>query len=106
MRCLISGTPAAASGLWTVTRTISDPASARSIHCCAVDRASAVSVNVIDCTTIGAPPPTWTWPTLTPVVRCSFTCDMNLPHGSIRELQTEQVSSLNAKAQGSDGLTG
>src|SRR5438093_6834933 len=78
IRCLISGTAAAASGRLTVTRTISDPASARSIHCCAVDRASAVSVNVIDCTTIGAPPPTWTWPTLTPVVRCSFTSDMNL----------------------------
>src|SRR3569623_1613332 len=31
---------------------------------------SAVSVLVIDCTTIGAPPPTATWPTLTWVVLC------------------------------------
>jgi hypothetical protein len=31
---------------------------------------SAVSVLVIDCTTIGAPPPTATSPTLTWVVRC------------------------------------
>ena len=60
MRCLISGTAAAASGRFTVTRTISDPASASSMHCAAVARASAVSVIVIDCTTIGAPPPTWT----------------------------------------------
>ena len=53
IRCLISGTAAAASGRLTVTRTISDPASASSMHCCAVARASAVSVIVIDCTTIG-----------------------------------------------------
>ena len=37
-----------------------------------VARAAAVSVIVIDCTTIGAPPPTWTWPTFTPMVLCSF----------------------------------
>ena len=36
IRCLISGTAAAASGRLTVTRTISDPASASSMHCCAV----------------------------------------------------------------------
>ena len=58
IRRLISGTAAAASGRLTVTRTISDPASASSMHCVAVARASAVSVIVIDCTTIGAPPPT------------------------------------------------
>jgi hypothetical protein len=55
MRCLISATRAAAAGRLTVTRTISDPASASSTHCAAVPRASAVSVNVIDWTTIGAP---------------------------------------------------
>ena len=33
IRCLISGTAAAASGTFTVTRTISDPASASSMHC-------------------------------------------------------------------------
>ena len=36
IRCLISGTAAAASGRLTVIRTISDPASASSTHCCAV----------------------------------------------------------------------
>ncbi len=69
IRCLISGTAAAASGRFTVTRTISEPAAASSMHCSAVARASAVSVIVIDCTTIGAPPPTWTRPTFTPTVR-------------------------------------
>ena len=37
MRCLISGTAAAASGRLTVTRTISEPACHSSMHCCAVD---------------------------------------------------------------------
>jgi len=41
-------TAAAASGVLTVTRTISEPASASSMHCAAVARASAVSVSVID----------------------------------------------------------
>src|SRR2546423_14148161 len=79
IRCLISGTLAAASGRFTVTRTISDPAPARSMHCCAVARASDVSVIVIDCTTTGAPPPTWTLPTFTPTVLWSFTSDMEDP---------------------------
>src|SRR5579862_4416725 len=73
IRCLISGTAAAASGRFTVTRTISEPASASSMHCCAVAAGSAVSVIVIDWTTIGAPPPTWTRPTRTPTVLCSRT---------------------------------
>src|SRR6186713_2994590 len=76
IRCLISGTAAAASLLFTVTRTSSEPASANSMHCVAVDAASAVSVIVIDCTTIGAPPPTWTAPTRTPTVLCRRTVDM------------------------------
>ena len=79
IRCLISATFAAASGTFTVTRTISDPASANSMHCCAVARASAVSVIVIDWTTTGAPPPTWTWPTFTPTVLCSLTSCMEVP---------------------------
>ena len=70
IRCLISGTAAAASGRLTVTRTISEPASASSMHCRAVAAASAVSVIVIDCTTTGAPPPTVTAPTFTGTVRC------------------------------------
>ena len=38
IRCLISGTAAAASGRFTVTRTISEPAAASSMHCSAVAR--------------------------------------------------------------------
>ncbi len=48
------GTAAAASAVLTVMRTSSEPAAA---SCCtwrAVDSTSAVSVLVIDCTTIGA----------------------------------------------------
>ena len=69
MRRLISGTAAAASGVFTVTRTISEPASASSTHWCAVAAASAVSVIVMLWTTTGAPPPTWTGPTTTGTVR-------------------------------------
>ena len=76
IRRLISGTAAAAAGVFTVTRTSSDPASASSTHCAAVAAASAVSVMVIDCTAMGAPPPIWTSPTRTPVVRCSLTVFM------------------------------
>ena len=72
IRCLISGTAAAASGRFTVTRTSSEPASASSTHWRAVAAASAVSVIVIDWTTTGAPPPTCTWPTFTPTVRWSL----------------------------------
>src|SRR5678815_2193059 len=43
----------------------------------AVAAASAVSVIVIDWTTTGAPPPTWTPPTRTPTVLCSFTVFMS-----------------------------
>ena len=39
----------------------------------AVAAASAVSVIVIDWTTTGAPPPTCTLPTFTPIVLWSFT---------------------------------
>ncbi len=75
MRCLISGTARAASGVLTVTRTISDPASASSTHCRAVAAASAVSVIVMLWTTMGAPPPTCTPPTRTPIVLDSRTGD-------------------------------
>ena len=43
-------------------RTISEPARASAAICRAVASMSAVSVLVIDCTTIGAPPPTVTAP--------------------------------------------
>src|SRR5580704_3089737 len=62
------GTAAAASSLLTVTRTSSDPARARAAHCCTVEGTSAVSVLVMDCTTIGASEPTRTPPTTTVTV--------------------------------------
>ena len=58
-----TGTWAAASGVFTVMRTSSEPARASASTCRAVDSASAVSVLVIDCTTIGASPPMVTLPT-------------------------------------------
>src|SRR5579872_7303101 len=66
----ICGTAAAASSRSTVMRTISDPARESAATWAMVPSTSAVSVLVIDCTTIGAPPPTATWPTLTCVVLC------------------------------------
>src|SRR5262249_20052465 len=84
IRRLISGTACAASGMLTVTRTISDPACASSMHCLAVEATSAVSVLAMDWTTTGAPPPTRTGPTRTPRVACLFLVSMrppNLPEG-------------------------
>src|SRR5664280_161493 len=68
-RARISGTAAAASGRFTVTRTSSEPATASSSACSVVAATSAVSVEVIDCTTTGAPPPIRTVPTCTAWVR-------------------------------------
>src|SRR6516225_8180719 len=59
------GTAAAAWSRSTVTRTSSEPARASAATCRAVCSTSAVSVLVIDWTTIGAPPPTMTPPTFT-----------------------------------------
>src|SRR5262249_15243286 len=59
----IRGTAAAASSLFTVTRTSSDPALASAATCCTVEGTSAVSVLVMDCTTTGASDPTRTPPT-------------------------------------------
>src|SRR6266576_1306560 len=70
------GTAAAASSRSTVMRTISDPACDTAdvdgtiAQFAALSSTSAVSVLVIDCTTIGAPPPTATLPTMTWVVLC------------------------------------
>ena len=47
-------------------RTNSEPARASAATCRAVASTSAVSVLVIDCTAIGAPPPTMTAPTPRP----------------------------------------
>src|SRR6185437_8579839 len=56
------GTASAASAVLTVMRTSSDPALARDFTCCTVPSMSAVSVFVIDCTTMGPAPPTRTGP--------------------------------------------
>src|SRR4051794_11083405 len=61
----ILGTACAASSVLTVTRTSSDPARARSMIWLTVAEVSAVSVLVMDCTTIGWEPPTLTPPMLT-----------------------------------------
>src|SRR3954453_9440181 len=58
----ISGTAAAAFSLFTVTRTICDPAAASDNTCAVVEATSAVSVFVIDCTTTGKAEPTGTMP--------------------------------------------
>src|SRR6187551_716086 len=59
----------ASSDFGTATRTISQPAEARSAICPIVASTSYVFVSVIDCTTTGAPPPiatppTWIWRSL------------------------------------------
>src|SRR6266446_1248870 len=61
----MGATWAAASGELTVMRTSSEPARASASTCRAVASASAVSVLVIDWTTIGAPPPMTTSSTAT-----------------------------------------
>ena len=66
-RSLMRGTAAAASSRSTVMRTSSDPALASAATWRTVPSTSAVSVLVIDCTTMGAPPPTMTPPTFTAI---------------------------------------
>src|SRR5262245_19274951 len=68
-RSLIRGTAAADSARSTVMRTSSEPARANAATWAAVASTSAVSVLVIDCTTIGASPPTVTVPILTGIGR-------------------------------------
>ena len=60
------GTAAAASSRSTVRRTSSEPARAKAAIWRVVASMSAVSVLVIDWTTIGAPPPTMTAPSPSP----------------------------------------
>ena len=62
-RRTIIGRAAASSFFGTATRTISQPADASAAICAVVAATSCVFVNVIDCTTTGAPPPTGTLPT-------------------------------------------
>src|SRR6266851_4884573 len=64
-RSRMRGTCAAASAVFTVTRTISEPARASSATWAVVLWASAVSVLVMDCTRIGASPPISARPTRT-----------------------------------------
>ena len=66
---LMCGTAAAASSRSTVMRTSSEPARASAATCRAVASASAVSVLVMDWTTIGASPPTDTPATSTATER-------------------------------------
>src|SRR3954464_13183222 len=68
-RAAISGTAAAASSLFTVTRTSCEPEAASAAICAAVPAASAVSVFVMDCTTTGCADPTGTPPTCAGPVR-------------------------------------
>src|SRR5437773_6124213 len=95
-RATIFGTARAASGTFTVTRTSSEPASASSRHCVVVASTSTVSVEVIDWTTTGAPPPTWTFPTFTPTVRCRIETildvldDVEIKHGHHHEDQEDE----------------
>ena len=56
--------PSSASARGMATRTISQPARARRAICASVASASRVSVLVIDCTVMGAPPPIGTPPTM------------------------------------------
>src|ERR1700722_3013538 len=64
-RSRMRGTAAADSSLLTVTRTSSDPARASALTCATVPSMSAVSVLVMDCTTMGEAPPMETEPTFT-----------------------------------------
>src|SRR4051812_36656972 len=61
----MAGTAAAASAVFTVILTSSEPASASALTCATVAGTFDVSVLVIDWTTMGAPPPIATPPTST-----------------------------------------
>src|SRR4051794_1284003 len=60
----MAGSASASSGLGQATRTMSQPAAVSSAICCSVALTSDVRVVVMDCTLIGASPPTSTVPTL------------------------------------------
>ena len=94
-RARISGTAAAASGRFTVTRTSSEPASASSSVCLVVAATSAVSVEVIDCTTTGAPPPIRTVPTFTAWVRRRALWLMRNPASRYRQRYRPAKESVN-----------
>ena len=60
----ISGSASASSWLGQATRTMSQPVAVSSAICCSVALTSVVGVVHIDCTEMGASPPTSTLPTL------------------------------------------
>src|SRR5574340_1588809 len=62
------GTAAAACSVFTVTRTNSEPARTSAATCCPVPSTSAVSVLVMDCTTMGCALPILTPPISTETV--------------------------------------
>src|SRR5262245_16442378 len=80
----ICGTAAAASLRSTVTRTSSEPARASAATWATVASIAAVSVLVIDCTTMGAVPPTITPPILTGIERRR--AELSMAQGYIRFL--------------------
>src|ERR1019366_7264375 len=87
----MSGTAAAAASLFTVTRTSSLPARARSATCATVAAMSAVSVLVIDWTTTGCSAPSATPPTLTVGVRRRETAVISAPESGEAELRDEAI---------------
>src|SRR6478609_5141131 len=84
-RRTISGTAAADSSLFTVTRTSCDPALARAVTWATVPATSAVSVLVIDWMTIGCLEPIWTDPTVVVTVRRRWAYDIT--YQGVRLLQ-------------------
>src|SRR5436189_287872 len=119
----IAGTARAASSVFTVTRTSSLPAACSARTCAAVAAASAVSVLVIDWTTIGWALPTGTPPTLTVTVGRRVLTEPNISpsrsappreHAAVRfrEEQIEADVSTTARAYerrrrgGSDRIDG
>src|SRR4029434_2453095 len=94
----ISGSARAAASLFTVTRTSSLPAACSARTCATVPATSAVSVFVMDWTTMGRSPPTRTPPTstttlfrrrralMTPILPSRLWAPGPLPHVSARGL--------------------
>src|SRR3954469_17276951 len=103
---IISGTAAAAASVLTVTRTSWEPACASRATCSAVASASAVSVFVIDWTTIGWAEPTSTPPTSTDTVgrrRGRMSAVMPVSPSSTRTGEGRQPSARRAATDDVEG---
>src|SRR5688500_6166003 len=101
----IAGTARAASSLLTVIRTISLPASCRARTCATVPATSAVSVLVMDCTTMGWALPTGTPPTRTVTVSRRVATGRNIasaPQGAARHRLEDLVLQHHADLQRRD----